>query len=99
MGRRRHRDDRAGSPDLHREIHPGAEHGGSVTAEEALSKARVVVEQHGWSWREPSRVQSTNWQGEAAFEVLTNFGNRGMNARVVLRATDGEVLHAGYLSR
>jgi hypothetical protein len=70
-----------------------------VTAEEALAKAREVVEQHGWSWREPSRMQSMNWKGEAAFEVLTNFGNRGMNARVVLRVADGEVLHAGYLPR
>jgi hypothetical protein len=64
-----------------------------------LDTAQRVAAEHGWPWQEPIEVKSAAFQGEGVWEVVTNRMVRGAGVRVLIRRTDGEVVHSGFLSR
>jgi hypothetical protein len=61
----------------------------------AISIAHDECEKRGWSWREPVKVQA-RW---GIWIVRTNWGSRGVNARIAIDQETGEVVEAAYLPR
>jgi hypothetical protein len=64
-----------------------------------LDTAREVAAEHGWPWQEPIEVNSAAFKGEGVWEVVTNRMVRGAGVRVLIRRSDGQVVHSGFLSR
>lgn len=62
---------------------------------EAISIARAECERREWVWREPVKVQS-RW---GIWIVHTNWGCRGVNARIAIEQETGQVIKAAYLPR
>jgi hypothetical protein len=67
----------------------------TISKTEAISIARDECEKRKWTWREPVKVQS-RW---GIWIVHTNWGYRGVNARIAIDQETGEVTEAAYLPR
>jgi hypothetical protein len=68
-----------------------------MTKEEAVERARQVVEGEAWPWREPIEVRSVPCGvSGAVWEIVTNVEMRGSNARVHIDADTGEILHKAF---
>lgn len=71
----------------------------TITEEQAITIAREIADERGWSWRGRVRVsRRRQWFffGRLSFEVFTNADYRGGNVIVEVAADTGEVLRAGY---
>jgi hypothetical protein len=64
------------------------------TREQVIEKARKLVEERGWMWRDPVEVSASDYKGEPVWDVRVNTLSRGMNAWVVLRRSDHSIIHA-----
>ena len=64
-----------------------------------METARQVAVERGWPWEEPIEVNSAAFKGEGVWEVATNRRVRGASVRVLIRRSDGQVVHSGFLSR
>jgi hypothetical protein len=71
-----------------------------MTESEAIAIAKVEVAKNDWSWFEPVRAsqRSTLFRGKR-WKIVSNFGNRGCNVRVVIDDQDGSIIQAGYCPR
>ena len=67
----------------------------------AIEIARKRAEENGWGFAEPLDVaHRIGWfGGSKRFEIRTNWGRKGGNARFVIDAATGEILAEGYLPR
>lgn len=63
--------------------------------------AQKRAAENGWTFGEPIAVSlRRGWFGQTdRFEIETNAGMRGTNARFVIRVTDGAILSEGYIPR
>lgn len=74
----------------------------TISAEEAVERARRHAGERGWTWREPvsvTRSRSFVILGRVTYEVRSNSESRGSNARVIVSADDGSIVEAYWLPR
>jgi hypothetical protein len=72
-----------------------------IDRETAIEIARTRAKENGWGFGEPLDViHRVGWFGASKkFEIRTNWGKKGGNARFVIDAITGEILSEGYLPR
>jgi hypothetical protein len=72
-----------------------------VVREDAIARAKVHAEQQGWSWREPVHAETCRpWLiGAMRWRVVSNYGVRGMNARIEIDDATGEIVKSSYVPR
>ena len=72
-----------------------------IDREAAIEIARKRAEANGWGFAEPLEVvHRVGWFGaQKHFEIRTNWGKKGGNARFVIDAKTGEVKSEGYIPR
>ena len=66
-----------------------------ISREEAISIARNECKKRNWAWQLPVKVQLRF----GVWVIQSNWGRRGMNARIVIDQKTGEVIKAIYLPR
>jgi hypothetical protein len=66
-----------------------------LTREEILILARKKCETEGWPWIEPVRILN----GLFSWTVVTNYGMRGRNVRIVINKKSSEVAKWSYIPR
>ena len=74
----------------------------TISAEEALDRARRHAEERGWPWREPvtvTRRRAFVVLGRVTYEVWSSSDRKGSNARVIVAADDGSIVEAHWLPR
>jgi hypothetical protein len=67
--------------------------------DELIDQARQLAAERGWTWREPVEVTEGAHEGEPVWVVRTNALMRSPSVRIMVRRSDREVVHAGYLPR
>lgn len=74
----------------------------TISAEEAVERARRHAEERGWPWREPvsvTRHRAYLILGRVTYEVRSSSDRIGSNARVIVAADDGSIVEAYWLPR
>jgi hypothetical protein len=75
----------------------------TISADEAIARARLYAEERGWTWREPVRVTPLRrfpvFGRVTTYEVWSNAECKGMNARVIVAADDGTIIKGYWLPR
>ena len=72
-----------------------------IDAEVALDIARQRAQQKGWPFLDPVQlIQRRTWSGKPlCFEIETNVGQRGCNARFTVDAATGGIVSEGFNPR
>jgi hypothetical protein len=74
----------------------------TMTREEALQSAHLIVEQQGWPWLEPVSVVKKRKYilfGPKRWRIATNVGPRGANALIEVADSTGTAVTKKFLPR
>jgi hypothetical protein len=74
----------------------------AISIKQAIASAELVAIARGWRWDEPVSVRQVLaflFYGPPMYEVLTNAGERGGNARFLVDLHDGTVREAYWHKR
>ena len=66
-------------------------------SEKLIEMARRYAEERGWGWAGDAMIFNASFQGEAVWAVHSNAVMRGGNAKILIRKSDLEIVHSGYM--
>ncbi len=72
-----------------------------MTKIRAIDLAHEIAGTEGWLWREPVKATYIRrWLiGLAAWEIISNCDNRGINVKILIEDATGRILKKAFLPR